>query len=120
MASPTHSTVSFRSQLTPSPASQSRIRRTVSTKTRKIIPPSDATGPSPGTVFDLLYNSHLPFRLYADYMLGSSPAELARQFALSEDWVLERIEAVRLCGKQVRVNLFDSAYRPDSTPQPIG
>jgi Mor family transcriptional regulator len=62
-----------------------------------------------GTVFDLLYNSYLPFRLYADYMLGSSTAELARQFALSEYWVSERIEAVRLCGKQVRLNLLDAA-----------
>ncbi len=61
------------------------------------------------TVFDLLYDSYLPFRLYTDYMLGTSPAELARQFALSEHWVTERIEAVRLCGKQVRLNLLDAA-----------
>ena len=62
------------------------------------------------SVFDLLYDEYLPFRLYTDYMLGASAADLARQFALSEQWVIERIEALRLCiGKQVRLNLLDSA-----------
>jgi hypothetical protein len=42
-------------------------------------------------------------------MLGSSAAELATKFALSEHWVAERIEAIRLCiGKQVRLNLLES------------
>lgn len=97
-----------------SAAYQSGVGLKVSTKTQKTVSSSDATSMPPGTVFDLLYNSYLPFRLYADYMLGSSTAELARTFALSEEWVTERIEAVRLCGKQVRVNLFDSAPQPDS------
>jgi hypothetical protein len=67
------------------------------------------------TVFDLLYDEYFPFRLYADYMLGRSPRELAEDFGLSENWVAERIEAVRLCvEKQVRLNLVTSV--PASRP----
>ena len=59
------------------------------------------------TVFDLLYDEYFPFRLYADYMLGRSPSELAADFGLSETWIAERVEAVRLCvEKQVRLNLI--------------
>jgi hypothetical protein len=59
------------------------------------------------TVFDLLYDQHLPFRLYTDFMLGSSIAELAERFALSRERVCERVEAMRLClEKQVRLNLL--------------
>lgn len=66
----------------------------------------------PETVFDLLYDQYLPFRLYAGFMLGSSVSDLAKQFSLSEDWVKERIEAMRLCvEKQVRLNLLDSPGR---------
>ena len=62
------------------------------------------------TVFDLLYDEYFPFRLYADYMLGSTPAELAADFGLSENWIAERVEAVRLCiEKQVRLNLVSPA-----------
>jgi hypothetical protein len=58
------------------------------------------------TVFDLLYDEYFPFRLYADYMLGRTPTELAADFGLSETWIAERVEAVRLCiEKQVRLNL---------------
>lgn len=58
------------------------------------------------TVFDLLYDEYFPFRLYADYMLGRTQAELATDFGLSENWIAERVEAVRLCiEKQVRLNL---------------
>lgn len=58
------------------------------------------------TVFDLLYDEYFPFRLYADYMLGRTPAELATEFGVSENWIVERVEAVRLCiEKQVRLNL---------------
>jgi len=65
------------------------------------------------TVFDLLYDEYFPFRLYADYMLGRSPAELAVDFGLSENWITERIEAVRLCiEKQVRLNLVSPAVKP--------
>ncbi len=61
------------------------------------------------TVFDLLYDEYFPFRLYADYMLGRTPSELAAEFGLSETWVTERVEAVRLCiEKQVRLNLVSS------------
>jgi hypothetical protein len=61
------------------------------------------------TVFDLLYDEYFPFRLYADYMLGRSPKELAEDFGLSENWIAERIEAVRMCvEKQVRLNLVTS------------
>lgn len=61
------------------------------------------------TVFDLLYNEYLPFRLFADYMLGKPVAEIAAQFGLPEYWVSERIEAVRLLTKQVRLNLLEPA-----------
>lgn len=72
---------------------------------------------SPGTVFDLLYDQYLPFRLYADFMLGSSTAALADEFALSEDWVIERIKAIRWCiEKQVRVNLLDQQSGPRVLP----
>lgn len=63
------------------------------------------------TVFDLLYEEYLPFRVYAEFMLGSSVTALAKEFSLSEQWVAEHIEAMRLClGKQVRLNFFDSAF----------
>lgn len=59
------------------------------------------------TVFDLLYDEYFPFRLYADYMLGRTPSEMAAEFGLSENWIAERVEAVRLCiEKQVRLNLI--------------
>ena len=65
------------------------------------------------TVFDLLYDEYFPFRLYADYMLGRTPAELAADFGLSETWVTERVEAVRLCiEKQVRLNLVSPVKEP--------
>lgn len=71
------------------------------------------------TVFDLLYDEYFPFRLYADYMLGRSPRELAEDFGLSENWIAERIEAVRLCvEKQVRLNLVTSV--PASRPLVAG
>ncbi len=58
------------------------------------------------TVFDLLYDEYFPFRLYADYMLGRTASELAEDFGISENWISERVEAVRLCiEKQVRLNL---------------
>jgi hypothetical protein len=67
---------------------------------------------APSTVFDLLYREYLPFRLYASFMLGESPLSLAAQFGLREDWVIERIEAVRLClDKQVRLNLLEVTDR---------
>ncbi|MBV9264789.1 MAG: hypothetical protein JO061_01335 [Acidobacteriaceae bacterium] len=69
--------------------------------------PQSTTPAASSTVFDRLYNEYLPFRLYADYMLGKSPAMLAKQFGRPEHWISERIEAIRLClGKQVRVNLL--------------
>jgi Mor family transcriptional regulator len=62
-----------------------------------------------------LYEQYLPFRLYAEFMLGSSVEDLAREFALSEHWVQERIEAVRWCvEKQVRLNLLGITHRPNS------
>ena len=61
------------------------------------------------TVFDLLYDEYFPFRLYADYMLGRTPSQLAAEFGLSETWIAERVEAVRLCiEKQVRLNLVST------------
>ncbi|HEY1213600.1 MAG TPA: hypothetical protein VGE93_08210 [Bryobacteraceae bacterium] len=70
------------------------------------------------TVFDLLYDEYFPFRLYADYMLGRSAKELAVEFSLSENWIAERIEAVRLCvEKQVRLNLVTAV--PTSRALPI-
>jgi len=76
-------------------------------KPKQFSAPSRAPETEASTVFDLLYDEYLPFRLYADYMLGISIVDLAKQFTLSEHWIAERIEAVRLCfGKQVRVKLF--------------
>lgn len=67
------------------------------------------------TVFDLLYDEYFPFRLYADYMLGRTPTELAAEFGMSETWIAERVEAVRLCiEKQVRLNLVSQVK--DSKP----
>jgi hypothetical protein len=84
--------------------------KTDTTTLRKIEQPAATTRrAAPLTVFDILYGEYLPFRLYADYMLGKSAAELAAQFALSEHWVAERIEAMRLClGTQLRINLLAS------------
>lgn len=109
MASLAYGIRSSRSRPTLSAVAQPLAGSKRLTEARRTLPPSDTVRQSKGTVFDLLYDSYLPFRLYADYMLGSSPAELAKQFALPENWVIERIESVRLCGKQVRLNLLDSA-----------
>ena len=114
MASFAYGTRSSNSRRTRVTVIPSRPGPKVSSQTRNITFPCDSARLSSGTVFDLLYSSYLPFRLYADYMLGSSPAELATQFGLPEDWVTERIEAVRLCGKQVRLNLLDSAPRSNT------
>ena len=119
MALSAHDMHSFHSHPTLSTAAQPRMRPKVSRKIEKSVSPSRSSRTSSCTVFDLLYDSYLPFRLYADYMLGSSPAELAKQFALPEYWVIERIEAVRLCGKQIRVNLLDSASQSNCA-EPIG
>ena len=69
----------------------------------------------PRTVFDLLYDEYLPFRLYADHMLGISIAALANRFDLPEHWVRQRIEAVCLLMKQVRLNLLEIAERVPAT-----
>jgi len=99
---------SLRSRPTLSTAAQPRTQLRVLRKIEKPVSSCSSSGTPNRTVFDLLYDSYLPFRLYADYMLGSSPAELAKRFALPEYWVTERIEAVRLCGKQIRLNLLGS------------
>ena len=88
----------------------SRSARKTGRKLKGITTHSGATEAAPSTVFDLLYEKYVPFRLYTDYMLGASCAMLAKQFGLSEHWVAERIEALRLClEKQVRLNLLDTA-----------
>lgn len=70
--------------------------------------PPAATQERECTIFDMLYDRYLPFRLYAEFMLGSSTADLARRFALPEIWIEERIAAISLCiGKQVRLNLLE-------------
>jgi Mor family transcriptional regulator len=69
-----------------------------------------ATQEQSETVFDSLYERYLPFRLYAEFMLGSTTRDLAKEFRLSENWVDERIQAVRWClEKQVRLNLLAPA-----------
>ena len=70
----------------------------------------------PRTVFDLLYDEYLPFRLYADHMLGVSIAALANRFDLPEHWVRQRIEAVCLLMKQVRLNLLEIAKGTPTVP----
>lgn len=110
MASFAYSTGPLHSRPVHSPASSRPRRERRTAHPAKAGAASGAVAASPSSVFDLLYDEYLPFRLYTDYMLGSSAAELARKFALSEHWVAERIEAIRLCiGKQVRLNLLDSA-----------
>lgn len=53
-----------------------------------------------------LYEENTTFRLYADYASGMTIPELARLSSRSEHWVMEHIEATRLClEKQVRVEL---------------
>jgi hypothetical protein len=74
------------------------------------------------TVFDLLYDEYLPFRLYTEFMLGASAPELAGRYSVSELWVMERIEALRLCmTKQVRLNLLANtgAIKKQSNPLPL-
>jgi len=99
-----------------SPVSRCRSATRFGPGARQVAPCSGPTHTLPDTVFDLLYREYLPFRLYADYMLGSSQAELALHFGLPEQWVTERLEAVRLCfQKQVRLNLLDSS-EPSHAP----
>ena len=74
-----------------------------------INPPRDRESSPSRTVFDLLYDRYLPFRLYAEFMLGKSVADLGNTFDVPEHWVRERIEAMRLCiEKQVRLNLLEA------------
>ena len=71
------------------------------------------TASQPRTVFDHLFDAYLPFRLYAEFMMGSSFKDLSRTFGLSEQWVEERVEAMRLClSKQVRLTLLSRYYEP--------
>ena len=77
---------------------------------------SGAARSYPRTVFDLLYDEYLPFRLYADHMLGVSAAVLAKRFNLPEHWVSQRIEAVCLLMKQVRLNLLEIAEGTPTVP----
>jgi hypothetical protein len=59
--------------------------------------PSDAA-------LNALYESHLPFRLYADHEHGLSFEELALLCNRSAIWVAEQIEAMRLClQNQIRI-----------------
>jgi hypothetical protein len=100
-----------------SPISRCRSETRLGPGTRPITRCSGPAQAQPDTVFDLLYREYLPFRLYADYMLGSSQAELALHFGLPEQWVVERLEAVRLCfQKQVRLNLLDSSKSSHLVP----
>jgi hypothetical protein len=62
----------------------------------------------PEALANLLYDNYLPFRLYAEHKNGATPAQLAAAFAVSVQWVEERIEAARLCiEKQVRLELVN-------------
>ena len=57
----------------------------------------------PESLFTVLYDDYLPFRLYSEHKRGATPAQLAAAFAVSIPWVEERLEAVRLCvEKQLR------------------
>jgi len=56
--------------------------------------------------FALLVHHSLPFTLYAAFLNGVSVEELAEKTGLSKDWVIERIEAVRLTvTMQVRLTI---------------
>jgi hypothetical protein len=62
----------------------------------------------PESLFSVLYDDYLPFRLYAEHKRGATPAQLAAAFALSVPWIEERLEAVRLClEKQIRVEVVN-------------
>jgi hypothetical protein len=62
----------------------------------------------PENALELLSSDYLPFRLYAEHKRGATPVQLAAAFSLSETWVVERIEAARLCiEKQIRVALVN-------------
>ena len=51
-----------------------------------------------------LYESCFSFRLYAEHTYGLSLSELSLLTGRSENWISERIEAMRLClEKQLRV-----------------
>ena len=53
-----------------------------------------------------LYEQSIAFRLYADHASGIRVPELSMLCSRSEQWVSERIEAIRLClEKQVRIDL---------------
>ena len=61
-----------------------------------------------------LYDQSVSFRLYADYTHGISVPELALISSRSEDWIAERIEAMRLClQKQVIVEINEPKPCPD-------
>jgi hypothetical protein len=61
----------------------------------------------PEKMFTALHEDYLPFRLYTEHKRGATPAQLAATFSLSEPWIEERLEAVRLCvEKQIRVEIL--------------
>lgn len=54
----------------------------------------------------LLANRSLPFSLYASFIDGTPVSDLAQKTGLPEEWVAERIEAVRLTiTMQVRLRI---------------
>jgi hypothetical protein len=48
-------------------------------------------------VLNRLYDQSVPFRLYAEHANGMSLSDLALMSSLPEEWVRERVEAMRLC-----------------------
>jgi hypothetical protein len=58
------------------------------------------------TVRHRLFDESISFRLYADHSSGMSVSDLAKLCSRPEHWIVERIEAARLClEKQVRIGL---------------
>jgi hypothetical protein len=50
-----------------------------------------------------LYKEYLPFRLYLEHTRGTSIRDLAQTYGFSETWTAERVEAARLCHRQVEI-----------------
>jgi Mor family transcriptional regulator len=55
------------------------------------------------TSYDALYENYLPFRLYSEHSAGTPVRELAQRYGFSEGWVAERVEAARLCHRQIKI-----------------
>jgi hypothetical protein len=62
-----------------------------------------------------LFDRHLPFRLYVEHRSGVTVSDLAAITGLAQEWVKERIKAMRLW-LEMQVHFGLAPHSPDREP----